>query len=183
MGLEENKIDEEVFINQIKKVNKKRHHKVNNSIGVYDSYKYIRKNKWFNKIRPLTEHEFYSIIRGVNNILAEELSNGNDVTLPNKMGRLELRKYNANVSFVEGKLKTNLPIDWNRTLKLWYEDSPSRKNKTLIRIEEKELYKVYYNRGKAEYNNKTFYQFNVNREIKKNLKTNIKEGNIDAFLF
>ena len=32
----------------------------------------------------------------------------------------------------DGKLKTNLPIDWNKTLELWYEDEESYKNKTLI---------------------------------------------------
>jgi hypothetical protein len=43
-----------------------RYYKVNNSLGVYDAYKWIRKNKWFNIGRPLKEHEFYSIIRKVN---------------------------------------------------------------------------------------------------------------------
>ena len=32
------------FLNSIKKVNEPRKHKVNNSIGVYSAYKWIRKN-------------------------------------------------------------------------------------------------------------------------------------------
>ena len=108
---------------------------------------------------------------------------GNSITLPNRMGRLELRKYDSKVAFKEGKLVTNLPIDWDRTLKLWYEDKESYDNKTLVKMEEKEIFKVYYNKSTAEYNNKSFYQFNINREIKQRLKYNIRRGIIDAFKF
>ena len=76
-----------------------------------------------------------------------------------------------------------MPIDWDRTLKLWYEDEEAYKNKTLIKIEEKEIYKIFYNRNLADYTNKSFYQFNFNRELKKKLKYNIKEGEVDAFSF
>ena len=75
-----------------------------------------------------------------------------------------------------------MPIDWDRTLKLWYEDEESYKNKTLIKVEEKEIYKIYYNRNVAEFTNKSFYQFDINRELKKRLKQNIKEGKLDAFM-
>lgn len=169
------------FLNSIKKVNEPRTHKVNNSIGVYSAYKWIRKNKWLNIGRPLTEHEFYSIIRKVNDYLADSLLHGEDIKLPHRMGRIELRKYDVRMSFDGNKVKTNLPIDWDRTLKLWYEDEESYKNKTLIKVEEKEIFKVYYNKQLADYNNQVFYEFNVNRELKKRLKQRIKEGRLDAF--
>lgn len=57
---------------------------------------------------------------------------------------------------------------------------PIRK-KTLVKVEEKEIFKVYYNKQLADYNNQVFYEFNVNRELKKRLKQRIKEGKIDAF--
>ena len=75
-----------------------------------------------------------------------------------------------------------MPIDWDRTLKLWYEDKEAFKNKTLIKVEEKEIYKVYYNRNIAEYKNKSFYQFNINKDLKRKLKQTIKEGSLDAFM-
>jgi hypothetical protein len=70
-----------------------RNFKVKGSVGVYDMYKAIRKHHWYNIGRPVTEKEFYGIIRGINNLLAEELANGQSVDLPDRMGRLELRKY------------------------------------------------------------------------------------------
>ena len=169
------------FKSSIQKLNDTRIHKVNNSLGVYDAYKWIRKNKWLNIGKCLTEHEFYGIIRKVNDYLANELVRGNDVRLPNRMVRLELRKYDARITFDGAKVKTNLPIDWDKTLKLWYEDEESYKSKTLIKMEEKEIFKVYYNKHLADYNNQVFYEFNIKRDINRRLKQRIKEGKIDAF--
>lgn len=171
----------EEFKSEVQHLSSPRKHKVTNSIGVYSAYKWIRKNKWLNIGRPLTEHEFYSIIRKVNDYLADSFLHGNDIKLPHRMGRIELRKYDVRVSFDGEKVKTNLPIDWDRTLKLWYEDEEAYENKTLVKVEEKEIFKVYYNRQLANYNNQSFYEFNVNRELKKRLKQRIKEGKLDAF--
>lgn len=171
------------FVNQVKKINDTRNHKIKGSLGVYDAYKYIRKNKWFNIGRPLKEHEFYSIIRQVNLKLADELVKGAEIKLPHRLGSLEIRKRPSRVAIVNGKLVTNLPIDWDATIKLWYNDEESFRDKTLVRVENEEIFKVYYNKTKAEYNNKTFYDFKPNREIKKKLTKAAKLGTLDAFLF
>ena len=170
------------FKNTIKKVQGKREHKVTGSIGVYDIYKIIRKNKWFNIGRPLKEHEFYSIIRSINNYLADNLVNGNDIIFPYEMGKLELRKIDITPRIVDGKLVINKPIDWDRTLKLWYEDNEAFKQRTLVKVENNDLFKIFYNKNRAKFNNKCFYEFQVNRDIKQRLKKNIKLNRIDAFL-
>lgn len=170
------------FRNEVLKVNSPRKHKVRNSRGNYDAYKYIRKNKWLNIGRPLTEHEFYTIIRTINKYLANELLQGNDIIFPHRLGKLELRKYESKVSINNGIVRTNLPIDWNRTLKLWSEDEESYKARTLIKMEEKEIFKVFYNKKNANYSNKSFYEFKINRELKKKLKQQIKNKAIDAFI-
>lgn len=169
------------FRKSVLKVDGPRKHKVSGSNGVYDAYKWIRKNKWLNIGRPLTEHEFYTIVRQVNNCLADELLQGHDITLPHRMGKIELRKYAGKISSVNGVIKTNLPVDWDRTLKLWSEDEEAYKERTLVKMEEKEIFKVYYNRKTANYNNKSFYEFEVNRGLKVRLKQKIKSGFIDAF--
>lgn len=170
----------EEFRSEVQHLNATRVHKVNNSLGVYDCYKWLRKRKWTDIGGRLTEHEFYSIIRRVNDYLADSFLQGNDIKLPCKMGRLELRKYDAKISLDGEKVKTNLPIDWDRTLKLWYEDEEAYKKKILIKVEERELFRVYYNKHLADYNNQVFYEFKVNRELKIKLKQRIKEG-LDAF--
>ncbi len=97
------------------------------------------------------------------------------------MGLLEVRKRQTNIKIVDGKLVNNLPIDWDRTLKLWAEDKESYNNKTLIKLEEDEVFIINYNKKRAIYNNKMYYQFNVNRKLKQRLKELIKNNEIDAF--
>lgn len=170
------------FKKEVQKVDNARIHKVTGSIGVYQGYKYIRKNKWYDIGRPLKEGEFYRIIRRINEYLANELVNGNEIKLPHRLGTLEIRKKPSRLSIVDGKLVTNLPIDWDATLKLWYEDKESFENKTLVRIESEEIFKVYYNKKDANYRNKSYYEFKPNRLIQRNLAKNIREGNLDAYL-
>ena len=169
------------FRRKVLKLNEPRTHKVRNSNGVYSAYKYIRKNKWLDLPRPVTEHEFYTIIRQVNNLLAETILSGGDIVLPHRLGTIELRKYDTRISICNGKLVTNLPIDWDRTLKLWSEDEEAYKERTLVKMEEKELFKVFYNKKTANYNNKSFMQFEVNRDLKRRLKQKIKAKAVDAF--
>ena len=170
----------EAFENKTLNAKKSRKFKVSGSIGVYDLYKLIRKNKWYNLGRPLKEGEFYSVIREVNTLLAKNIAEGISVHLPHKMGTLELRKAKKGASIVNGKLKITYPINWEETLKLWEEDEQAKKDKVLIRRNDKYVYKVYYNKYKATYNNKSFYQFVLNRFIKKALKENINQNLIDT---
>lgn len=170
------------FRRKVLKVDHSRNHKVKNSIGVYDIYKHIRKNKWYDIGQPITEHQFYTIIRQVNNVLADNLLKGNDIVFPNKMGRLEVRKFEPIIRFDDNKLTVRLPIDWDRTLKLWSEDEEAYKERTLVKMEEKEIFKVCYNKTRADFPNKGFYQLQINRDLKIALKKKIKLGNFDAFL-
>lgn len=178
--MDELKIKE--FKKTVKRVYDKRNHKIKNSNGVYDAYKYIRKNGWWDIGRPLKEKEFYAIIRSINLVLADQLGQGKAVKLPQRMGTLEVRKRIATNTFKDGKLVSYYPVDWNRTLELWAEDEEARSDKTLIRIENQDVYQVYYNRIRANYNNKTYYEFKPNREIKHSITANVKADSFDSYL-
>ena len=172
----------EDFRREVLKLDKPRTHKVRNSNGVYDAYKWVRKNKWLDIGRPVTEHEFYSIIRQVNNLFVESILRGEDITLPHRLGTIELRKYDTKIAICNDRLVTNLPIDWDRTLKLWSEDEEAYKERALVKMEEKEIFKVFYNKRTANYENKSFMQFEVNRDLKRRLKQKIKAKLVDGFL-
>lgn len=169
------------FRDKILKVTQHRVHKVNNSLGVYDAYKWLRKNKWLD-VGYTSEHDFYTIIRSVNKALANRFLITGSIKLPLRMGEIILRKYHPTIAIENGKLKTNLPIDWDATLKLWEEDKESYNNKTLIRLEEKEIFRVIYDKSKALYNNKSFYTFKLNRDLKVALKNKLKNKLLDAFM-
>lgn len=169
------------FANEVRRLDKTRVHRVRNSYGIYDGFKYYRRFKPSDSKFILSESQYFAITRRVNELMAESLSQGNDIPLPEKLGRLEVRKYATRMIVNGNKVKTNLPVDWDRTLKLWYEDEDAYTNKTLIKMEEDEIFKVYYNRVTANFTNKSFYQFNVNRDLKRKLKQSIKGGSVDAF--
>lgn len=158
----------------------RRKFKVSGSWGIYDAYKLIRKHKWFDIGRPLKEKEFYDIVRQINNRLADEIGRGSTVRFPSKMGKLELRKEQCGVYFNDGKMKVTYPIDWQATLKLWFEDEEARSQKLLIRTNSKCVYRVHFNKYDATFNNKIFYDFTLNRYIKQKLKNNINNGIIDS---
>ena len=169
------------FRAKILKLRTKKHFKVRNSYGVKQGWRWYKKNKWFGK-EPVTEKQFGVIIRRVNEYLVDELLKGHDIILPYQMGRIELRKRNPKIELEGGKIKTNLPIDWKRTLELWYEDEKAFQNKTLVRKEYKEVFRIIYSKKHANFTNKTFYNFTPHREVKKKLSNAIKDNKVDAFL-
>lgn len=120
-------------------------------------------------------------MRQINLMFADEISKGNAVQFPCKMGKLELKKEYRGVTIdKEGNMKITYPIDWHSTLKLWFEDEEAREQKLLIRRNTKHLYRVVFNKHNATFNNKVFYDFTLNRYIKKKLKNNINNGLIDS---
>lgn len=161
-------------------INNKRKIKVTGSWGVKQAWRLIRKNHWFDLPRPVNEHEFYSILRAVNNRIANEIALGNTVQFPSRMGSLELRKYEVGVSIVNGKLKNTYPINWAKTWRLWYDDEEAFKKKIVVREEIPYLYQVKYIKDKANFENKLFYLFQLNQKIKKQLNKNIKKGITDT---
>lgn len=165
------------FKSKIKKSESSKKHKVTASLGMREAFRYYTK-----KSKVLDEKEFRKVIRYINNLLQESLASGEDINLPCRMGRLELRKFKTKVSFRDGKMITNLPIDWDETLNLWYEDKESFREKRKVRMEVPEVFRVYYKKSTANYNNKSFFTFKVNRDLKQKLKTNIINKKVDAFL-
>lgn len=170
------------FTTEIQKKNGKgrKAFKVTGSWGVYDAYKSIRKHKWYNIGRPLKEHEFYCIIRGINDLLAKNLAMGKQIKFPAKMGHLEIIKYRVGVRLTDGVLKVSYPVDWLETMRLWFEDKEAREKKTLLRDESDFTYRIRYNKYDANYNNHCFYEFVVNKFIRQALSANIDKGKIDT---
>lgn len=174
---------QEDTITDIKKVTGPRHHKVNNSLGVYDAYRWYRKNKPKDKKYVLTSSQYFKIIRTLNQALAQQLIDKGKIVLPERLGIVEIKKYTPTIKLENNKIKTNLPIDWNATVNLWCEDKECKQNKTLVRKNVAYVFKIRYDKTKANYNNKSFYQFTPNRQLKIALKDVINNNpKYDAFI-
>lgn len=170
------------FKNRIKKVNGPRKHRLKHSLGIRDAFLYLQSHKWFDIGQPLKESVFQKIIRDTNNLLAFEIMEGRSIIFPERMGTLEVRKQDRYVDIVDGKIKTNYTVDWDKTLELWSEDAEAYQNKTLVRdLSSSERYMIFYNRKDANYNNKGYFLFKANRAVHRVLGQNIKKGQIDAY--
>lgn len=169
------------FREKVLKVKDTRNHRITNSLGVYDAYKWLRKNKWLN-VGPITEGEYYKIIREVNKALAEKFLTSGWIIFPHKMGSIFIAKEPPTIQLEDGKVKTNLPIDWAATLKLWEEDKESYKNKTLVRKEVNNVFTFIYSKNKAIYNNQAYYSFRLHRKLRIEAGKKFNEGSLDAFL-
>lgn len=170
---------EEFRLQTLKAVGKK-NFKVKDSYTLRTIYRSLRKERQIPAI--MTEQQFSMIIKEVHKAYIEHFLEGGDIIFPLHMGRIELKKYNTKVTFSEGKLKTNYPVDWQRTLKWWYEDSDAKEHKKLLRHEPKNVFSILYSKAKAKYPNKTFYKFTPARSFKRALREKINNNEIDAFL-
>lgn len=169
----------EEFKKRTQKVNGPRIHKITNSYGVYDGFKYYRKNRPSDKKYVLNESTYFAIIRKVNELFAEELLRSSEINFPLRMGGLEIRKRDVSPRIDEnGKLKYSSIIDWDATLEERYNDPNS---KVIIKRELRQIYRTRYNSYNANFQNKTFYQFTINKDLKRRMSQLIRQGKLDAF--
>lgn len=164
-------------IDEIKKVKGSRIHKINNSYGLRDYYKYYKDNG--GKLNC-------DIYKKVFNILmlkiGEQLLTIGEFNFHNSFGKLYLLKIKRKFNNYNNRILPNTPINWGDTLKLWCKDEEARKTKLLIRINEPYIYRVTYIRTSAKYINKSIIKFILCRTLKIKLKDKIKNNEIECFL-
>lgn len=164
----------EEFNANIRNVKSPRKHTIINSVGLNE---FIQQYKG-----DINKHDARKIIKSLCNIYSDYLATGEAIKLPQQIGNIEIRHFDSYVKLQNGKVKTNRCIDWKKTIELWYNDTEAKENKTLIRTEDKKIFRVFYNKAMAKYNNKVFIKFIPNRTLKQKIKKNIQNNIlIDSF--
>ena len=151
--------------------NGKREYSITNSWGVYDFYKYYRKNRPKDSKWALTEGQYYTLFRRINELLVDNLVRTGVLEFPHNMGELIVIKSKRG-SWVneKGKRVTNRGVNWDKTLELWYNDKKAYENKTVIYHENEEISLIKYIKGKAKFKNKYYYGFKPNRDIERRIR-------------
>lgn len=170
------------FRNKVLKTNKKGAiFKIRNSKGNRDAYNYINANIFPIKDQ-VTEKQFGRIISAINKYVIGITLKGLCFSFPYKLGQLRIGRAKRRIAFDEhGNLKTNMQIDWNSTLKLWYDYPEEHKNKTLVKTEDSHLYKIVFSKHHMEVKNKDYYNFVPSRTYKSILKEHIRNNDINVF--
>lgn len=160
----------------------RRMHKIKSDYGIADYYNYYN-SKYKYKVNA---HDYKSILRDVNDMLGKLIINESyELKLPRRLGIVYLSKRKSNVWLDDtGNLKTNRPINFNATRKLWDSDPKAKENKVYIRHENSHtdgyVYKISYRRKAATYKNKNAYRIRPHRDLTRGLARAIKENRIDT---
>lgn len=163
----------------------KRSHRVKTDYGCGDYYKHFIKTTGATHISRAV---FGKILREFNEHVRDRISTkGAEYIMPNRIGKIELRKIKTEVKIAEdGSIINNLPPNWKETRKLWAESESARKKKTKIRYTNEHTdghtFRIYYRKSKANFKNKSIYKMQFNRTMKRQLSVSIFAGRIDAFL-
>ena len=174
--------DWEEFRDNIKKVKGPRQHKITGSWGVYDAYRAVMHNKWYNIGHPITSHEFYTVIRTVNKALIQDFLEGNVIKIPYHIGQLIPIKVQYKHFFKDGRLVVQNPPDWNSTFKLWQEDQDAHDKKIIVKRTDKDVVKIVYCKNRFDrFKNGWLLHFAPNREFKLTIKNKRQEGEIFSY--
>ena len=113
-----------------------------------------KNSKW-----NLTPVMFRKIISSINSLLLEATIQGEDIKLPIDFGTLYARQKEIYTKLdEEGNLKTNRAVNWNETMKLWFEDKEAREAKQIV-YQDNCNAKPYMRIQFGDYTNKRFLEF------------------------
>ena len=173
----------EDYLKEVQNVHGSRKHKISGSKNTIDGLRYYRKIRPREKEFVLTDKEYLSIIREMNNLVVDYLIENKSIRLPAGFGKLEVVKYETKSWIDEdGRFMSTKKIDMNSTLKLWYEDEESRLNKTLVRYDDEFIFRFNYPQRCRMYKYNGYYSIRFNRNLQQKLKLAIQAGNYDTYL-
>lgn len=173
----------EDYAKEVQNVYGKRKHKITGSQNTISGFSYYRKIRPKEKEFVLKDKEYLSIIREMNNLVADYLIENKSIRLPAGFGKLEVVKYETKSWIDEsGKFISTKKIDMNSTIRLWYEDEESRINKTLVRYDDEFVFRFNYPQHGRMYKYNGYYSIKFNRQLQQKLKLAIQAGNYDTYL-
>lgn len=173
----------EQFKRELQRLNSTRKNTPVHSVGVRQAFLFLQSRKWKDVGKPVTEKQFQQIVRKVNERLGKLFIEKKELTFPCSMGKIEIRITKSIYYDRDGKLVLPKKVNWDATLKLWYEDKEAFENRFLVRDSYPKQYKLIYDRTNAAYNNKGFFDFSVNRNILRTLASMLREGNLETFMY
>jgi len=173
----------EDYAKEVQNVHGNRKHKITRSQNTISGFGYYRKIRPKEKEFVLKDKEYLSIIREMNNLIADYLIENKSIRLPDGFGKIEVVKYETKSWIDEsGRFISTKKIDMNSTIRLWYEDEESRINKTLVRYDDEFVFRFNYPQYGRTYKYNGYYSIKFNRQLQQKLKLAIHAGNYDTYL-
>lgn len=143
--------------------------------NIRDSYK-----EYKNEVdKPVDIKTYVLIINGFIKFLVTKLFFKGEVSLPERLGNIQIIGKKVKVQLEEGKIKGLAP-DWKATKELWESDTQCKENKQLVYHFNEETngvrYRFFWSKNRALVPNKTLYNLKMTRTNKRYLSQLIRQG-------
>lgn len=155
---------------------------ITGSFGMRKAYNYYRQNGT-DKSLLIGREDFSSVIQEVNKRLVDSFATIGSVEFPAGMGGLAITSRDIKGVWInkEGEVKTNYPIDWVNTIKLWNEDHDAFIHRRLLRFENKTLCKIKYTKKGGGYKNKLFINLKPNTFLRRRIAGEIINKKVPVY--
>lgn len=144
-------------------------------LNIKSSYKSYKKSVK----TPVEEKQFIKIANGYMEFLMQKVLEGEEVTMPAKLGTLYIQGTKKNLRFNKDGIPL-LPPNWAATKKLWDNNPEAKQTRKIVYCLNEEtdgiVYKLNWSKNRVPIENKLYYNFILTRANKRAIHQNIKQG-------
>lgn len=128
---------------------------------------------------PIEITNFISITNGYMEFLMQKVREGEEVTMPARVGTLFIQGTKKNLKFNKDGVPL-LPPNWGETKKLWERNPDAKATKKIVYCLNEEtngvVYKVNWSKNRVPIENKIYYNLILTRDNKRAIHNKIKQG-------
>lgn len=128
---------------------------------------------------PVEINDFISIANGYMEFLMQKVREGEEVTMPARVGTLFIQGTKKNLKFNKDGIPL-LPPNWGETKKLWDKNPNAKATKKIVYCLNEEtngvVYKVNWSKNRVPIENKIYYNLILTRNNKRAIHHSIKQG-------
>lgn len=129
--------------------------------------------------KPVELNTFILIANGYMEFLMKKVLEGEEVTMPAKLGTLFIQGVKKKLTFNKDGVPL-LPPNWSETKKLWEKNPDAKATKKIVYCLNEEtngvVYKLHWSKNRVPIENKLFYNFILTRDNKRTIHKKIKQG-------
>ena len=145
------------------------------NLNIRSSYKRYSKEME----NPVELNPFLHIAHGYMEFLIKKVVEGEEVTMPAKLGTLFIQGVKKKLVFNKDGVPM-LPPNWGETKKLWERNPDAKATKKIVYCLNEEtngvVYKLHWSKNRVPIENKLYYNFILTRENKRTIHKQIVQG-------
>lgn len=128
---------------------------------------------------PVDSKTYISIANRYMEFLIQKVLEGEEVTLPARLGTLFIQGVKKNLKFNKDGVPM-LPPNWAKTKVLWENNPEAKQTKKIVYCLNEEtdgvVYKLHWSKNRVPIENKIYYNFILTRGNKRAINSSIKQG-------